>query len=207
MSRIAFVYFDLGNVLARFSVDRACRNLAARWPVSPEEVRRVIWTEKVQDRFEHGFEDDESFATIVRNGLGLHVDECPTDELLDLLSDMFDPIVEMESVVHDVRESGCKLGILSNTCNAHWRWLMRASYPSLGGRFDVVVLSYEEGVMKPHAKIYELAELKAAVLPEQILFFDDREENVQAAKDAGWDAHLFIDAAGAREVLKSRGVL
>ncbi len=207
MSPIAFVYFDLGNVLARFSVERACLNVAARWPVSPADVKRIIWTDKVQDRFEHGFEDNESFATIVRQGLGLSAQDCPTDELLDSLSDMFEPLVEMESVVHDVRTSGCRLGILSNTCNAHWRWLMQASYPSLGGRFDEIVLSYEEGVMKPHARIYELAQLKAGVLPEQILFFDDREENVLAAKEAGWDAQLFVDAAGARRVLESRGII
>jgi hypothetical protein len=135
-SPIEFVYFDLGNVLARFDVERACRNVANRWNVDAALVREALWTSGMQDRFEHGHEDDESFARWTRQSLKLDEATAPTRELLDQLSDMFDPIVEMESVVNDVRDSGMKLGILSNTCGAHWRWLLDAKYPSLRGPFD-----------------------------------------------------------------------
>src|SRR5688500_7606578 len=131
MQRIEFVFFDLGNVLASFSVDRACQNVAKRWNVDPAVVRHALWTSGMQDRFEHGHEDDESFAMIARNALGLGPEDAPTGELLDLLSDMFDPVAEMESVVESVRKSGTRLGILSNTCVAHWRWLQAAKYPVL----------------------------------------------------------------------------
>ncbi|MGV3486926.1 MAG: HAD family hydrolase [Planctomycetaceae bacterium] len=204
---IEFVFFDLGNVLASFSVDRACQNVAKRWNVDPEIVRSSLWTSGMQDRFEHGHEDDESFATIARTALGLTIEDAPTGELLDLLSDMFDPVAEMESVVDAVRSSGKKLGILSNTCIAHWRWLQAADYPALRGPFHSVVLSYEIGVMKPHTDIYRHAATAAGVAPAAILFLDDRADNVEAALAHGWQAHQFTDAKSAREVLRWKGVI
>jgi glucose-1-phosphatase len=206
-SAIEFVYFDLGNVLARFDVERACRNVANRWNVDAAKVREALWTSGMQDRFEHGHEDDESFARWTRQSLGLEEAAASTRDLLDQLSDMFDPIVEMESVVNDVRDSGVKLGILSNTCGAHWRWLLDADYPSLRGPFDQLVLSYEIGAMKPHPSIYLAAEKQAGVEPGKILFLDDRLDNVQAALDRGWRAYPFTDADAARKVLRCHGVI
>lgn len=204
---IEFVYFDLGNVLARFDVARACHNVANRWGVDAGKVRDALWTSGMQDRFEHGHEDDESFAAWTRKSLGLDEKSASTRELLDHLSDMFDPIVEMESVVSEVRESGVKLGILSNTCGAHWRWLLDADYPSLRGPFDHLVLSYEVGFMKPHPAIYETAQKLAGVSPDKILFLDDRLDNVEAAIARGWKAYAFTDAKSARELLRCHGVI
>jgi len=207
MQPIEFVYFDLGNVLARFDVDRACNNVALRWGIEPAKVRHVLWTSGAQDRFEHGHEDDESFAEIARQSLGLANDDALTRELMNTLSDMFDPIVEMESVVNEVRLSGTKLGILSNTCIAHWRWLLEADYPALRGPFDRVVLSYEVGAMKPNLAIYDHAQSLAGVDPAAILFLDDRSDNIEAALACGWQAYPFTDAASARDVLRYRGVI
>jgi len=204
---IEFVYFDLGNVLASFDVERACQNVAQRWNVDPAIVRQTLWASGAQDRFEHGHVDDEAFAAIAREGLGLGLELAPTKELLDLLSDMFEPVAEMEKLVDDVRHSGTKLGILSNTCAAHWRWILECDYPSLRGPFHQVVLSYELGVMKPNLAIYQAAEESAAVEPDAILFLDDRADNVAAALSCGWQACLFTDAKSARELLRYRGVL
>ncbi len=207
MSPVEFVYFDLGNVLARFDPERACRNLQRRWAVEPQQVYQAIWASGLQERLEHGQLTAEEFAAAARQTLGLEQSQAPTEELLDRLCDMFDPIDEMVEVVDAVRESGVPLGILSNTCHAHWHWLAKQRYAALLGPFDSVILSYEHGVMKPHPSLYRVAGELAGVAPEAILFFDDRAENVAAAVASGWQAHLFTDAAKAREVLRWSGVL
>ncbi len=207
MSAVEFVYFDLGNVLARFDPERACRNLQRRWAVAPEDVLQAVWTSGLQERLEHGQLTAEEFAAAARQTLGLDPARAPTEELLERLCDMFEPIEEMVAVVDAVRSSGVPLGILSNTCHAHWQWLARQRYAALLGPFDSVILSYEHGVMKPHPSLYRVAGEWAGVAPEAILFFDDRAENVAAAVVSGWQAHLFTDAARAREVLRWSGVL
>lgn len=204
---IRFVYFDLGNVLASFDVQRACENVAHRWSVDPGDVRRVIWDSGLQDRFEHGQVSVDEFASTARQGLKLDVATTPTTELVDRLSDMFEPILEMVELVDEVRHCGVRLGILSNTCEAHWHWLTRAQYAALRGPFDHVVLSYEHGLMKPHLSLYRIAAEKTGEEAGSILFFDDRVDNVAAAQASGWRAHQFTDAGSAREVLRLAGVL
>jgi len=204
---IRFVYFDLGNVLASFDVQRACENVARRWAVDPGDVRRVIWDSGLQDRFEHGEVTVAEFASTVRHRLRLDVAMASTVELVDRLSDMFEPISEMVDLVDEVRRCGVRLGILSNTCEAHWQWLTRAQYAALRGPFDQVVLSYEHGLMKPHLSLYRIAAEKTGEQAASILFFDDRVDNVAAAQASGWRAHQFTDAGSAREVLRLAGVL
>lgn len=204
---IRFVYFDLGNVLASFDVQRACENVARRWSVDPGDVRRFIWDSGLQDRFEHGQVSVDEFAKTVRQSLNLDEASTPTTELVDRLCDMFEPIVEMVDLVDDVRNRGVRLGILSNTCEAHWQWLTRAQYAALRGPFDHVILSYEHGLMKPHLSLYRIAADKTGEAAASILFFDDRPDNVAAAQASGWQAHQFTDASSAREVLRVAGVL
>jgi len=204
---IRFVYFDLGNVLASFDVQRACQNVAKRWAIDPRDVRRVVWDSGLQDRFEHGEVSVDQFASTVRQGLMLDVADAPTTELVDQLCDMFEPIVEMVDLVDAVRRGGTRLGILSNTCQAHWQWLLRAEYAALRGPFDHVILSYEHGVMKPHLSLYRIAAEKTGEDAASILFLDDRPDNVAAAVSSGWRAHQFTDVGSAREVLRGAGVL
>lgn len=204
---IRFVYFDLGNVLASFDVQRACQNVAERWPVDPADVRRIVWDSGLQDRFEHGEVSVDQFASTVRQGLKLDVTAAPTTELVDRLCDMFEPIVEMVDLVDEVRQCGMRLGILSNTCEAHWQWLERAEYAALRGPFDHVILSYEHGLMKPHLSLYRIAADKTGEDAASILFLDDRPDNVAAAVASGWRAHQFTDVGSAREVLRDAGVL
>lgn len=204
---IRFVYFDLGNVLASFDVQKACQNVAQRWSVDPADVRRVVWDSGLQDRFEHGEVSVDQFASTVRQGLRLDVVAAPTNELVDRLCDMFEPIVEMVDLVDEVRCRGMRLGILSNTCEAHWQWLVRAEYAALRGPFDHVILSYEHGLMKPHLSLYRIAAEKTGEDAASILFLDDRPDNVAAAVASGWRAHQFTDAGSAREVLRGVGVL
>ena len=49
-------------------------------------------------------------------------------------------------------------------------------------------LSHLFGVRKPNEAIYRCFEKATGTAPAEILFFDDRPENVQAACDYGWHA-------------------
>ncbi len=69
MSSTEFVYFDLGNVLARFDPERACRNLQRRWAVEPQQVYQAIWTSGLQERLEHGQLSADEFADAARQAL------------------------------------------------------------------------------------------------------------------------------------------
>jgi putative hydrolase of the HAD superfamily len=59
----------------------------------------------------------------------------------------------------------------------------------LAAHFDGMLYSAALGAKKPHAAFFERAQAKLPVTsPDEILFLDDRIENVEAARTQGWRA-------------------
>lgn len=91
------------------------------------------------------------------------------------------------------------LAVLSNTNPMHMDNFLETR-PVLK-KFHRLFLSYEMGLSKPEKEIYlrVLDELK--VSPGEVVFFDDKPENVEGALSAGMQAHVFRDADQIRDIL------
>ncbi len=59
--------------------------------------------------------------------------------------------------------------------------------------FDVIVISAEEGLVKPDPEIFRRALSRLGVSPHQAIFVDDRPKNVQGAQQVGMRSILFTD--------------
>jgi putative hydrolase of the HAD superfamily len=57
--------------------------------------------------------------------------------------------------------------------------------------FDDIVCSAEVGMAKPEAEIFQLAASRLAVTPEECVFVDDWDQNVEAAKKIGMTGVLY----------------
>lgn len=213
---IRFVYFDLGNILVAFQREAAAHNVASLFHTQPSAVERAFADEVMHDtglqnKLETGLVSEADFANALRDAFPDPVNPVDDAMVMQAISDMFTPIESMKDVLSRVRQTGMPIGILSNTCHAHWSWVNSQSYGVLEGPFDVVVVSYEARSMKPDRLIYDVAEKRAAELsgakPEEILFIDDREENVLAAREFGWNAEIGWGGPTAEEVLVRYGVL
>ena len=179
----------------------SCGNVAERFGVSVESVKDAIYTSGLQDQLEHGAISGDEFAAKVRASLGQSEEKLPTAELLEAISNMFTLIDGMAELMNQVRLKQRRVGLLSNTCHAHWDWICRQNYPLFTHPLDATVLSYEVGAMKPSEKIYQVAEQLAGVNPRQILFIDDRLENVEGARKQGWHAEQCFGRPAAIEIV------
>ncbi|WP_119731934.1 HAD family hydrolase [Thermomonospora amylolytica] len=107
---------------------------------------------------------------------------------------------EMVALVGELADRGHRLGLLSNIISdlvplmekRHGRWL---------GRFDALTYSCRIGVAKPDPRAYEICAAQLGVPTSQVLFFDDREENVLAARRTGMTAELFTSPAQTRQAI------
>lgn len=57
--------------------------------------------------------------------------------------------------------------------------------------FDDIICSADVGMAKPEPRIYAMAAQRLGLSPEQCVFVDDLESNVQAARDAGMHGVCF----------------
>lgn len=67
--------------------------------------------------------------------------------------------------------------------------------------FDAVVLSGEEGMIKPDKEIFDLMAARLGVLPGECVMIDDIERNVIGAQDAGMQAIHHVSNQQTREQL------
>lgn len=183
-----FAYFDLGNVLVHFDHEIGIRRLAELAEHPQEVVRQAVFGTDLQILYESGGVSCQDFAQRINAHLGR---ELPAEEIHEAVSAIFEPNHAIVPALEMVRASGVPMGILSNTCHAHWVWLAARRWPVLERWFEVEVLSYEVKSMKPAARIYEVCEKLAGSKGANIFFTDDRSENVTAASARGWVTHEY----------------
>jgi glucose-1-phosphatase len=104
---------------------------------------------------------------------------------------------------------------LANTNDAAWRRLYpvlptEPEFPSLA-RIQFRFASHLMGVQKPDPQAFREVERGTGYSGDAILFFDDRTENVEAARWFGWTAELIDHAGDTTEqiikLLRSHGVI
>jgi putative hydrolase of the HAD superfamily len=67
---------------------------------------------------------------------------------------------------------------------------LRHELRSIASRFDHVLLSCDVGATKQHPIAFERAAARLGLPPDELTLRDDRAENVEAARHAGWRAEL-----------------
>lgn len=200
--RIRFVYFDLGNVLVDFDHAVAIRNLAALLEVPAERIETCIFEDGLGRQYERGEVDTTAFCAQLRL---LGTTEADDATLCHAVSDIFSPAEGTPALVAALQRRKVPIGILSNTCQAHWDFI-RDRF-AVVHEFPIWALSFELRTAKPDPEIYRKAAELAGVAPEAIFFADDIPGNVAGACAAGMDAVLFTDAASLRQELDARGLL
>lgn len=184
------VIFDLGGVLS--SSGRAL-DVVHRFPDHPaEEVMAVMLGDYSADTDHpwHRLERGEISLDDYRTSIGRMIAEAgftmrdpqPSSPRSGLNFE-FVRSDAMFELVHDLKDHGCRLGVLTNNIREfrdRWRSLM--DFDSL---FDDVVDSHEVGLRKPHPAIYELSLSRLGARAEEAAFLDDMEVNVSAASTLG----------------------
>jgi HAD superfamily hydrolase (TIGR01509 family) len=73
--------------------------------------------------------------------------------------------------------------------------------------FDGYIFSYEVGGLKPQPEIYAAMETLAGRRGADLVYLDDRPENIAAGQARGWHAILHESAGKTREALAALGWL
>ena len=183
MKKPSAVVFDLGKVLVDFDYSIAARKFAAQAHKTPDEIRELIDHSPLLFEFEHGHLTKHEFYQKTCEVTGF----CGNfDDFSAYFSDIFEPITEMVNLHEKLRHLKIPTYIFSNTNElaiAH----ISSAFPFFN-TFDDYILSYKVGVMKPHPDIYEVVEQTAGRNGSQIVYLDDRPENVASGKERGWHA-------------------
>lgn len=101
--------------------------------------------------------------------------------------------------VHALKEKGYRIYLLSNYNEDFFR--VHTQGATFLDDIDGKVVSYEIHKIKPYPEIYQYLLDKYELKPQECVFFDDREENTQTAKEMGIETYTISSKEYLLEVL------
>ncbi|MDO5554233.1 MAG: HAD family phosphatase [Planctomycetia bacterium] len=194
---IRFIYFDLGNVLVNFSVQRMLVQVAELVQCPEETVREAIFGNRKYTALELGEISSAEYYELVCR-------ELPTSPAPEALLEATNNIFWVNDAILPTIRYLAKLnfprGILSNTGPGHWNYI-QTTFDCITSLFPQhQIASYQVKCIKPFPKIYEHALLDAQrevpdLTAAEVLFVDDLPDNVQGALDFGFAAATYTSVA------------
>ena len=202
MSAIDAVVFDVGRVLVQWDM----RQLFAMLIGDPERLDwfcNTVVTEEWHFQHDAGRDLDEMVAERKAEFPGY-------DDLIDAYATRFLETIPgnvpgSHEIVRELAARQVPLFAITNFASPFWREF-RATEP-LFDLFGDIVVSGDEKLAKPNARIFDLAARRFGLEPGAMLFIDDNPANIAAARELGWNVHHFSDAQALRADLTHRGLL
>jgi putative hydrolase of the HAD superfamily len=201
-SEIRTVCFDIGGVLIRLrkSWNDVCRaaGLEIRGDSASdraEDARSHAMTPYVLGRISH-----DEWAEKTSRALGGLYSPAELTNIHDAW--LLEEYAGVAEVIDRLHARGIVTACLSNTNEAHWARLVRASeYPAIA-RLGSLHASHLLGCGKPDEAIYRAFERATGAVGRELLFFDDIGVNVDAARAFGWNAERIDPSAETSEQMR-----
>ena len=200
---IKAVVFDYGQVIS-FPPDPEIMDcLAKKAGTDRESFETLLWL--LRGEYDRGIMSAKEYYNMVLARLGVVLDDKDVDEMIMMDYESWKNINPgTVALMEDVKKAGYILGILSNIPQDFLAWARKNapafSLPHVG------LYSCDVGLIKPEPAIYQKLLSLAGVKGEELVFFDDRSENVKGAADLGIKAFLWKDPENARRELITLGV-
>lgn len=104
--------------------------------------------------------------------------------------------------IKGLKEKGYNIYLLSNITRETYTYV--SSLIDINGVFSGGIFSYQEHLVKPDPKIFELIVNRYSLNKDETIFFDDRKKNVLAASECGIKSYVFNSVDDVENALNER---
>jgi putative hydrolase of the HAD superfamily len=184
MGKIQAIIFDWGGVLIEDPAPGLVEYCAKALGVNEDKYRYAYGI--CMDDFQTGRVNEQQFWMNMTNRLNVPIPET-TSLWGDAFAAVYIPRTGLFSWAAQMRKTGCKIAILSNTEKPAVEFFRKQNYDM----FDVQVFSCLEGIRKPQMEIYKLTLARLGISSSQTLFIDDKPDYIAGAERVGINTILF----------------
>ena len=195
--------FDMGDVLIEFDPPVFLDREKVDDPADRELLLREVFYSPCWKEMDLGLYDEKEMFQRIKANIPAHL--LPVAErLLFHWHDSLIPVEGIDELVFTLKEKDYRIYLLSNAPASQ-----RLYWPEIrcSSCFDGVVVSAFEKCIKPDPKIYEILLDRYDLKAMESMFIDDVPANIEAAKQLGIAAHLFIDTEELLTYFKKEGIL
>ncbi|HEY2329505.1 MAG TPA: HAD-IA family hydrolase [Verrucomicrobiae bacterium] len=194
--------FDLGKVLVDFDYSIAAGTIAARSSKAPEDLHAFLGSSPLLVEYESGRLTRRKFYDAVCDAIGFRGGLA---EFGGHFAQIFSEMPGTIALHAELRRRGFKTFIFSNTNDLAIEHVRR-DFPFFA-KFDGYIFSYEVGALKPQPEIYLAMEKLCGRGGADLIYIDDRAENIAAGAARGWRAIRHESTEKTRAALVKSGVL
>lgn len=184
--------FDLGGVIMDLDRDRCVRAFERLGMKDADDFLGVYGQKGAFLALESGKIDADEFHRQVRPMIDRP--EVSDEEIDNAFNEFLVgiPVARLEAL--RALRKDYKIYLLSNTnpimINSRIAEEFRKEGFEMADYFDGIFTSYEAGCCKPGKEIFDYTEREGHIKPDETLFFDDSQANVDAARSYGFNAVL-----------------
>lgn len=191
------IIFDVGNVLVEYNPDGLMRRLGFD-EETLQAVNQAVFQNELWNESDRGvLSPEELLEAFIANNPAY---EKEIRQVIDAVGDTISLMPYTVEWVKGLKERGYHLYILSNY--AEYTYEKTSHKMEFLPYMDGVVFSYRCKLIKPEKEIYEYICETYGLKPEESVFLDDREDNVQAARNMGMNGIVFENYAQGSETLE-----
>ncbi|MBE6195880.1 MAG: HAD family phosphatase [Rikenellaceae bacterium] len=189
---IETVVFDFGGVLIDLYREKCVEAFRAIGYPQAEEMISLYGPSDILQKLEAGEITGEELVELIREDSGNReiTYEQVQGAYIAFLGTI--PVVKLRAI-RALREAGFKVCGLSNINEFVMPYvrerLFTADGLSMEEYIEEAYLSYEMGLLKPDAAIFERMIQESGLNPERTLFIDDSEKNIQTARSLGFQVY------------------
>ena len=200
---MSWVLFDYGGVICTPQPDSDVARLASAAGAPVPAFRDAYWAHRLDyDRAEL---DGTTYWQKVAAGVGRSFTTAQVADLIRLdIASWLHLRAGTVTLIEDVAAAGYRLGLLSNA-PAEVAEVV-AGLP-VAAHFEHCAFSYSLRSLKPEPECYRAVLAMLGAGPADVVFLDDRPENVAAAQALGIRSVQFTDPGQARAALAAHGII
>ena len=204
MIPIQAVLFDYGMVLSGLPNPAAWARMRTIAGLSEDLFHREYWAHR--HPYDRGDLIGPTYWNAVAAGAKIALTPAQIDQLIaadvDFWGELNPPMIDW---AQRLQRAGIRIGILSNMPDVMAAGLL-AKHGDWINKFDHHTWSYALNLAKPEAAIYHHAAEGLGIPPAQILFIDDRADNIEAALAAGMQAIQYTHHSTFEREMQARGL-
>lgn len=191
MEKINTIVFDMGGVLVDLDRDASVRAFEALGYAAADRLLDPYVQSGIFLKLEEGAIGPQQLYEYIWEQVGRRIDPEAIDAALERFVVRL-PVYKLD-MLRELRKQ-YRVCLLSNTNIIMFPYIVRTMFTQQGltvdDYFDRLYLSYEMGMVKPHADIFEKMIAEEGMDPGQTLFIDDAQANVDTGRKLGFRTYL-----------------
>lgn len=193
------IFFDFGGVILRTEYQSPRQHLAERLNMEYDDLVRLVFDSETSRKASIGVATVDAHWAAVMKRLNR-----PVVEAQSIRDEFFGGDVLDRGLIQLMRDlrSKYKIGLISNAWNDLREYIAKQGFADV---FDAMIISAEVGVVKPDARIFQIALDQFQVRAKEAMFVDDFKENIEGCEKVGMQGLLFRDPE--RDIQKLKALL